>query len=94
MFRSFKKVLERRLRDLEENSKSALTHETTIKDFVVGIFGFDALQFLKGVYQLPTGEVLVVTANKAFASELAIRKEVLIEYARDKGVAISSLRIQ
>lgn len=94
MFRSFKKSLERRLNDLEKATTTASSCEGMVKDFVVGIFGFEALQFIKAVHQLPHGELLIITASKPFASELSIRKEPLLEYIKEKGGNIGSLRVQ
>lgn len=94
MLKSFKKNLERRLESLQKTATLLGSCETKTRDFIVHTIGQDSLRFLKGIHHLPSRELLIETSHKAFAMELTVRKEALLEYIREKGEQVVSIRIQ
>lgn len=92
MFKPLHKALRGRLENLQQGVIRKDSHEALVRDFVQGILGAETLQFIKEIHSSEK-EVLIITTNKVFASELVIRKDALLEYARQKGATVASMRI-
>jgi hypothetical protein len=94
MLKSLHKALFRRLQDLQQTVTSSTQCEVITRDFIVNTIGHDTLQFVKKIHHLPSGELLILTTHKAFASELTMRKDALLEYVQGRGEKVTLVRIQ
>jgi hypothetical protein len=93
MFKSLSNSLARRLEGLQQSTHTTSSCEMLTKDFITGVLGSEALQFVKDIFFLPTRELVITTTHKALAAELIIRKDALSEYLAEKGEKVGSIRI-